>query len=75
LLIPVFKRLRGTSSFAIWAMAGYAAVVQAFGLWDYGVRWHWHWANYQYNVWDVAESELLFYLRQYVAMAQHFLSR
>ena len=75
LLIPIFAQLQGLSRLTFWGFAVYAAVLQAFGLWDYGVRWHWHWANYQYDVWNVPESEPLFYLKQYVAMAQHFLAR
>lgn len=74
-LIPVFKRLHGWSLGVFGLTAVYAAVVQSFGLWDYGARWHWHWANYQYDVWSVPENEPLFYLKQYVAMAQYFLSR
>ncbi len=75
LLVPVFSHLRGAGRVVFWAMVTYAAVLQAFGLWDYGVRWHWHWDNYQYNIWDVTESEPLFYLKQYVTMAQQFLVR
>ena len=74
LLIPGFMRLRGLSSFAFWTLTGYAAILQTFGLWDYGVQWHWHWSNYVYNVWDVAESEPLFYLKHYLAMGQHLIS-
>lgn len=72
LLIPAFQRLRGVARFAFWGMVAYAVILQSFGLWDYGVRWHWHWENWAYNVWDVAQSEPLFYLKQYAAMAQRF---
>jgi hypothetical protein len=74
-LVPVFKRLRGWGLGAFLVMAVYAGIVQGFGLWDYGERWHWHWANYRYDVWNVPENEPLFYLKQYVAMARYFLSR
>lgn len=75
LLVPVLGRLSTLPRALFWAMFAYAFVLQSFGLWDYGVRWHWHWANYQYNIWDVAENEPLFYLKQYADMAHHFLSR
>jgi len=73
LLIPAFTRLRGAARATFWLMTAYAIVVQSFGLWDNGARWHWHWDNWRYDVWDIAENEPLFYLKEYVAMAQHFL--
>ncbi|MEW5721113.1 MAG: hypothetical protein AB1817_20980, partial [Chloroflexota bacterium] len=35
LLIPVLPRLRGAARGAFWGAVVYAAIVQAFGLWDY----------------------------------------
>jgi len=75
LLVPVLPQLHGWARGAFWAAAVYAAVLQAFGLWDYGVRWHWHWANLDFNVWSIAESEPLFYLKQYLDMGTRFLGR
>ncbi len=75
LLVPTFVRLRGAARLAFWATAAYAILLQSFGLWDYGVRWHWHWDNWNYNIWDIAENEPLFYLRQYVEMGSHYLGR
>lgn len=72
LLIPAFTRLKGIGLFSFWAMVAFAAVLQSFGLWDYGVRWHWHWDNYAYDVWSVADDEPLFYLKQYASMAMHY---
>jgi hypothetical protein len=74
LLVPTFTRLRGAWLAAFWVMVAYAAIVQSFGLWDYGERWHWHWENYNYDVWNIAENEPLFYLREYLRMAQSYLS-
>ena len=75
LLVPVLVYLRGVARFAFWVSLVYAVLLQSFGLWDYGVRWHWHWNNLAYNVWDIAENEPLFYFKQYVAMTKHFLTR
>lgn len=75
LLIPAFARLNRRGRWLIYAAACYAAVIQSFGLWDYGVRWHWHWDNYAYNNWDIAENEPLFYLKQYIQMGAHYLAR
>ncbi len=74
LLLPAFARLNQGWRRAFWAMVGYGIVLQSFGLWDYGVRWHWHWNNWEYNVWDVAENEPLFYFKQYAELAQHYLT-
>jgi hypothetical protein len=53
----------------------YAVILQAFGLWDYGQRWHWHWNNWAYDVWNVSENEPLFYLKQYADLAAYYFSR
>ncbi|MCX7838995.1 MAG: hypothetical protein N2559_06015 [Anaerolineae bacterium] len=75
LLLPALLRLGHIARGAFWASIAYAAILQAFGLWDYGVRWHWHWEDYKFDVWDLARSEPLFYLRQYLEMAGHYLNR
>ncbi|MBI4789473.1 MAG: hypothetical protein HY782_20780 [Chloroflexi bacterium] len=75
LLIPAASRLQGLGRATFWGMVGYAVVLQSFGLWDYGVRWHWHWENSAFDVWDLGRNEPLFYLKEYVAMAQRFLAR
>ena len=75
LLIPAFQRLGHRARFVVLATGVYAALVQSFGLWDYGVRWHWHWDNWTYNVWDWVENEPLFYLKTYIVMAGHYLNR
>ncbi len=68
LLIPAFARMGSLQRMAFAGMAIWGFVLQSFGLWDNGVRWHWHWPDWKYNVWDVAENEPLFYLKEYVAM-------
>ncbi len=68
LLVPVLESIRGWPRHALWAFVCYAILVQSFGLWDYGGRWHWHWENQRYDVWALGESEPLFYLKQYVGM-------
>jgi hypothetical protein len=75
LLIPVLSRLRGAARGVFWVAVVYAAIVQAFGLWDYGWRWQWHWDNLAYDVWNIPENEPLFYLKQYAEMAGYYLSR
>ena len=75
LLIPVLPRLRGAVRGVFWGTIIYAAFLQAFGLWDYGVRWQWHWDNYTYDVWNIPESEPLFYLKQYAEMAGYYLNQ
>lgn len=72
LLVPVLTTIQGWMRVVFWAMAGYAVAVQFLGLWDYGERWHWQWENLKYDVWDIGRSEILFYLREYAAMAQHY---
>lgn len=74
LVIPTFIRLSRLGHIAFGVATGYALVLQSFGLWDYGVRWHWHFDNLVSDMWSVAESEPLFYLKQYTDMAQHYLS-
>ena len=75
LLIPAVTRLQGMGRSTFWGLVACAVVLQGFGLWDYGARWHWHWEGWTYNVWDIAENEPLFYLKEYAAMAHHFLTR
>lgn len=75
LLIPALTFLRGGLRRVFWGMVAYAVILQSFGLWDYGVRWHWHWENWAYNVWDIGRSEPLFYAKEYTAMARYFLTR
>jgi hypothetical protein len=75
LLVPAFARLRGGWRKMFWGMVAYGIVLQTFGLWDYGVRWHWSWNNYDYDVWSIADDEPLFYLKQYAIMAQYYLHR
>ncbi len=75
LLIPVVARM---SLRWRWVFAGtvvYSFVLQAMGLWDYGARWHWHWDNWDYDIWNLAENEPLFYVRQYFQMGLSFLGR
>ncbi len=74
LLVPALKGMSGVSRRAFAVMVGYAVLVQSFGLWDFGARWHWHWPGWEANVWDVADSEPFFYFRQYTAMAGRFFS-
>jgi len=75
LLIPAVERLRGLSRLTFFGLVAFAIGLQILGLWDYGEHWHWHWDNYAYNVWDVAESEPLYYFKQFLDGALHFLSR
>lgn len=74
LLIPVFTQMQPVWRRALFVMAGYAMIVHSFALWDYGVRWHWHWVDYRYDVWDWRENEPLFYLKEYSSMARHYLT-
>jgi hypothetical protein len=74
-LIPAVARM---SLHWRWVFAGtvvYSFVLQAMGLWDYGARWHWHWDNWDYDIWNLAENEPLFYVRQYFQMGLSFLGR
>ncbi len=73
LLVPAVRVLGTAQRIALAAMVAYATLLQSFGLWDYGVRWHWHWENLDFDVWDVARSEPLFYFKQYLAMLARFL--
>ncbi len=73
LLIPALESLHGLPHYAFWALVGYAIVVQSFGLWDYGGRWHFHWENFRYDVWALGENEPLFYLKEYLGMLGRFL--
>ncbi|MBI5031821.1 MAG: hypothetical protein HZB51_14930 [Chloroflexi bacterium] len=75
LLIPVVQQLSGWNQMVFGITVGYSAILQSFGLWDYGVRWHWHWDNWTHNNWDILENEPLFYLKQYLEMAGHYLGR
>jgi hypothetical protein len=75
LLTPILPRLHGWQTIAFWGSLVYAAIVQSFGLWDYGEHWHWHWDNWQYDVWNIAENEPLFYLKQYLEMLMHLIGR
>ena len=75
LLIPALPHVRGIARGVFWVALVYAVILQAFGLWDYGIRWHWHWDNWTYDVWNVAENEPLFYLKQYVEMGTYYWSR
>ena len=75
LLVPALQSLSHPGRVCFWALAVVAAGLQSLGLWDGGVRWHWHWENYAFDVWDVAENEPLFYVKTYFEMAQHFIAR
>jgi hypothetical protein len=75
LLIPMFLHLRGAARWMFGSGVAYAVILQAFGLWDYGQRWHWHWNNWAYDVWNVSENEPLFYLKQYADLAAYYFSR
>ena len=75
LVIPFFVQARGAMRGAFWAMTAYAVVVQSMGLWDNGVRWHWHFENAPYDVWSVTDNEPWFYVQQYAAMARQFAGR
>jgi hypothetical protein len=75
LLIPALEQLRGIPRGGFWTLAAYSVAVQMMGLWDYGEHWHWHWDNLDYDVWNVAQSEPLYYLKQYWEMALRFASR
>lgn len=75
LLLPALPRLKGVARGVFWMGVAYAVTLQTFGLWDYGVRWHWHWADYQFDVWDLVRNEPLFYLRQYAEMVGYYLNR
>lgn len=74
-LIPAVERLRGLSRLIFFALVAWAIALQMLGLWDYGEHWHWHWDNYAYNVWNVAESEPLYYFKQWLDWALHLMSR
>lgn len=76
LLIPVLPRLSRRQWFGFGVLIGYAVVLQTFGLWDYGERWHWYWLERGgFDVWDIPNNEPLFYFRQYLEMANNYLSR
>ncbi len=75
LMIPAFERLGKLARRGVFVTAIYAAILQAFGLWDYGVRWHWHWANYAYDNWNIIENEPLFYLKEYIQMSSYYIAR
>ncbi len=75
LLIPALPRVHGIARSAFWVALVYSIILQIFGLWDYGIRWHWHWENYAFDVWDIARNEPWFYLEQYAQMATHYLDR
>lgn len=75
LMIPAFKRLGNRTRQVVFVTAIYAALLQAFGLWDYGVRWHWHWNNYAYDNWNIIENEPLFYLKEYLQMVTDYIAR
>lgn len=75
LLVPVYVRLQGIAQVIFWSMVVFAVILQGFGLWDYGVRWHWHWPNHKYDVWNIPENEPLFYAKQHVDMGLSFLNR
>jgi hypothetical protein len=73
LLIPPLVRLRGARHLVFWTMVAYGVLLQSLGLWDYGARWHWHWDQWVYDVWDIRENEPLFYLKEHAAMAEHYI--
>ncbi len=76
LLVPIFAQMQQTRwRVAFWAMVTYGIVLQSFGLWDYGVRWHWSWDKYAYDVWSIERSEPLFYLREYLGMASQYIQK
>lgn len=75
LLIPALPRVRGIARGMFVSALGYAIILQMFGLWDYGIRWHWHWENYDFDVWNIARNEPWFYLQQYVEMLTYYLGR
>ena len=75
LLIPALPRVHGIARGAFWVALVYSILLQTFGLWDYGIRWHWHWENYAFDVWDIARNEPWFYLEQYAQMTTHYLNR
>ncbi len=75
LLIPALPHMRGIVRGVFWVALGYSVILQIFGLWDYGIRWHWHWENYDFDVWDIPRNEPWFYLEQYAQMASHYLNR
>ena len=75
LLIPALPHVRGIARGVFWAALVYSVILQIFGLWDYGIRWHWHWENYDFDVWNIPRNEPWFYLEQYAQMASHYLNR
>lgn len=75
LLLPALPRLNRVTRGIFWIGVAYAAMLQAFGLWDYGAQWHWHWEDYRFDVWNLARNEPLFYLQQYIEMARYYLNR
>jgi hypothetical protein len=74
LLIPVFRQMQPVWRTAFFVMAGYAIIIHSFALWDYGERWHWHWENYRYDVWDWRDNEPLFYVKEFASMARQYLA-
>lgn len=70
LVIPAVERIRGVGLVVLWGVTLDAAIIQSFGLWDYGVAFHSDPAN---SVWSLENNEPLFYLRLYIGMIQNTL--
>lgn len=69
MIIPAVARITGKWRGVIWGIVLIAGFGQSLGIWDYGLRFH---RDSPGNLWSVAESEPLFYLRLYVAMIQDY---
>jgi hypothetical protein len=75
LLIPWLDQANRVEWWGFGSLVVYAILLQSFGLWDGGVRWHWSWENLDADFWSIARSEPLFYLQQYVEMAMRLFRR
>ena len=75
LLIPWLDRANRVEWWGFGCLVVYAIILQSFGLWDGGVRWHWSWENLDADYWSFARSEPLFYLQQYVEMGLRLFKR
>ena len=69
LIVPVVEKIRGGWRGALWAVVILTAFVQSFGLYDYGLRFHAE-GN---SVWSLENSEPVYYLKLFIAMAQEML--
>ena len=69
LIIPVVEKIKGAWRGGLWAIVLLATLMQALGIWDYGLRFD----AANNSVWSIENNEPLFYLRLYGEMIQEWL--